>query len=1043
MKRSIFLLLLALCISVMAYAQQTVSGVVTDESGNPLPGVTVMVEGTTTGTVTGSEGNYSLELPNNATTLVFSFIGMETQEVTIGNQSKINVELSSSVTELDEVVAIGYGTVRKRDLTGSVANIRSEDIAQSQTTSFMNAMQGRMAGVQITSESGEPGSGININIRGANSIVGSSSPLFVIDGVQIDVNKNEVATSGSSDGTMNPLSTLNPTDIESIEVLKDASATAIYGSRGANGVVIVTTKTGKDGTSSIEYNGSVAFSNAYRKVEVLSAEDYLVYQELRGNESFLMRDTDEDGTPDTRRDFDNMKQHNWQEEALRTALTNQHQITASGGNKNSNYSASVGYLSEEGIVKHNDYDRYNFRIKLNHIQSDKFKIGFNLNTAFSELNGAANNGGPNSYHGLVQYLIVANPWEVNDPDVDQASDSYISPLSMLELAEKTTRLMRVIGSVDAEYKFTKNLSYQAVTAANYSKSKLKEYYGSYTNWGRNDQGRASIVETGTYSYNHSSQLNFVKTFNKKHRVNAMAAFEVNHYNFERFANRIAGFDDESTGVNDISKGSVTMEYSSNRWSTNRLSYFGRVNYGFDNRYLITASLRADGSDKFGPGNRWGYFPSGAFAWRITEEDFLKDQEPLSNLKLRLSYGETGNERIPAYSYFASMQNTYYASNDVPMFGMSPASLENPDLKWETTAQYNAGIDFGFLKNRFNINVDYYMKQTKDMLLNAPVSAQSGFNEQWLNIGQIDNSGFELNVSTVNINKKDFGWESNFNISFNKNKVIDIGGAEFIPVTIGGGWLSNPGRIIVGEPIGTMYGYEWDGIYQIDEFTWQDGSDPSVPHAERVYQLKEDGIRFLSGTAEPGAFKYKDINGPDGIPDGQVDDMYDRTIIGNSNPKHIGGFNNTFRYKNFDLSMFFQWSYGNDIFNAAKLRISGFQPQMNPSKEYFDNFWSETNPTNEYSGIGQIDWVNSSYFVEDGSYLRLKTLALGYNLPKTILSGTGISSVRFHVTGTNLLTWTNYSGIDPEVNSNNPLMPSFDRFSYPRARSIIFGVNVKF
>lgn len=1043
MKKSIFLLLLLLCITLTGYAQQRVSGVVTVESGDPLPGVTVSVEGTTTGTVTDSEGNYSLELPANATTLVFSFIGMETQEVEIGNQSEIDIQLSPTVTELDEVVAIGYGSVRKRDLTGSVANIRSEDIAQSQTTSFMNAMQGRMAGVHVTSESGEPGSGINIRIRGANSIVGSSSPLFVIDGVQIDVNKDEVATSGSSDGTMNPLATLNPTDIESIEVLKDASATAIYGSRGANGVVIVTTKTGKDGTSTLEYNGSVSFSSAYKKLEVLSAEDYLVYQELRGNDSFLMKDTDNDGTPDTRRDFDNLPQHNWQDEALRTALTNQHQITASGGNKTSNYSASVGYLTEEGIVKHNNYDRYNFRIKLNHIQSDKFKISFNLNTALSELSGAANNGGPNTYSGLVQYLITANPWEVNDPDVDQASDDYISPLSMLERAEKDTRLMRVIGSVNAEYNFTDYLSYQAVTAANYSKSKLKEYYGSDTNWGRNDQGRASIVETGTYSYNHSSQLNFVKTFNKKHRLNAMAAFEVNHYNYERFANRIAGFDDESTGVNDISKGSVTMEYSSNRWSTKRLSYLGRVNYSFDNRYLFTGSLRADGSDKFGPGNRWGYFPSGAFAWRVTEEDFLKDEEILSNLKLRLSYGETGNERIPAYSYFASMQNTYYASNNSPVFGMSPASLENPDLKWETTAQYNAGIDLGFWNNRININVDYYLKQTKDMLLDAPVSAQSGFNEQWLNIGRIDNSGLEFNLSAVIINKKDFGWESNFNISFNENEVIDIGGAEFIPITIGGGWLSNPGRIIIGEPIGTMYGYEWDGIYQIDEFTWQEGSDPSIPHDDRTYQLKEDGLRYLSGSAEPGALKYKDISGPDGVPDGQVDDQYDRTIIGNSNPKHLGGFNNSFRYKNFDLSLFFQWSYGNDIFNAAKLRISGFQPRMNPSQEYFDDRWTENNPSNEYPAIGKIDWVNSSYFVEDGSYLRLKNMVLGYNLPGSILNGIGISSVRFHVTGTNLLTWTNYSGIDPEVNSNNPLMPGYDRFSYPRARSIIFGVNVQF
>lgn len=1043
MKKRILLLLIVLCTAFTGFAQKEISGIVTDESGQSLPGVTVVVKNTTVGTITDSDGSYNLVTPANATTLVFSFIGLETQEVEIGNQSKIDVQLASSYTQLDEVVAVGYGTVRRSDLTGSVSTVRSEELEQSQSTDAMQALQGRMSGVNISSESGEPGSGMNIQIRGANSIVGNSSPLFVIDGVQMDLNNDEVASTNSSQGTMNPLSMLNPSDIESIEVLKDASATAIFGSRGANGVVIVTTKGGKTGTSLLEYNGSIGFSQAANSIDVLTPQQYLDYAEARGGrETFLMVDTDDDGTLDTPRDFSNIQSHNWQEEALRTATTNQHNISASGGNAKTNYSAGIGYLTQEGLVKHNDYDRYNMRIRLDHINSDRLKLGFNLSSTLSEATGAANNGGPNSYNGLTQMLVMANPWEVKSEDVDFVSDEYISPLALIEEADKTTRLMRVIGSLRVEYKILNDLTYVGILGGNYSNSKLKEFYSSETSWGRFYDGLAAIAQAETYSYNHSSQLNYIKNIND-HYFNALAAFEVSSYNYESFTNRIAGFADQSTGVNDISKGSNYLETSSSRWGTNRLSYLGRINYNYKSRYLFTASIRADGSDKFGEGNRWGYFPSGAFAWRVSEESFMENVQSVSNLKLRLSYGKTGNEGIPAYSYFAGMENTYYTSNNSVMFGMSPASRENPDLQWETTSQYNAGIDFGLFKNRLNVNVDYYLKETRDMLLRAPVSAQSGYFDQWLNIGAIDNSGFEFMLSSVNIDKKDFKWESNFNISFNKNKVINIGGADFMPVTIGGGWIQNAGRVIVGEPIGAMYGYTFDGIYQIDEFTWQDGSDPSIPHADRVYTIKTDLPQFVSGNASPGTPRYADISGPDGVPDGQVDEEFDRSAIGNSTPKHIGGFNNTFSYKGFDLSMFFQWSYGNDIFNASKLREHGLQPFMNITKEYFNNYWSETNPSNEYPGLGQVNWTPSSYFVEDGSYLRFKTLALGYNLPKKLLNGTGLSAVRFHVTGTNLFTWTNYSGLDPEVNSNNPLLRGFERFAYPRSRTITFGVNVKF
>lgn len=1042
MKKNV-LLLMCLCLSFLGFAQKQVSGLVTDEQGMPIPGVTVLVKNTSTGSVTDFDGAYSVTVPSGYNVIVFSYVGMKPQEIQINQKSKINVQMEEELSALDEVVVIGYGTVKKSDLTGSVAGIKAQEISESQPRDFLTAMQGRLAGVQISSESGEPGSGMNIRIRGQNSIVGGSNPLFVIDGVQIEVNGDEIASGNSSNSTSNPLSMINPSDIESIEVLKDASATAIFGSRGANGVVLITTKSGKSGRSTLTYQVNTGFSTIANKIDVLSPEDYVLYAQLRGGrESFLNYDPDGDGTADTPRDFSQIEGVVWQDEALRTAMTTEHVLSASGGSEKSNYSASLGYLSQEGLVKNNDFDRYNLRVKANHIHSDKFSIGYNLNASVINSSGVANNGGPNSYSGITQMIIMANPWRIQDPDIDPTNENFVSPLRMIEEAEKNTRTMRLLGSIDMKYNFTKNFSYNAILAGNYSHSKTAEFYNSDTSWGVFYNGLGILAASETFSYNHSSQLNYNKKFNG-HNISALAAFEINHYNQERFRDRVSTFEDESTGIWDLSKGENVLENSTERFSTNRLSYLGRINYNYKGKYFLTGSFRTDGSDKFGAGNRWGYFPSGAFAWRASQENFLKDNPTINNLKFRLSYGKTGNESIPAYRYMARMENSYYTSNDAILFGLSPASRANPNLQWETTDQYNAGIDLGLFKNRVNITADYYKKDTNDMLLNAPVSAQSGYNREWLNFGGIENSGFEFLLNTVNIATKNFTWESTFNISFNKNEVTNIGGAEFIPVNIGGGWIQNPGRVVVGESIGAMYGFTADGIYQIADFNWQNDSDPAIAHGDRIYTLKDDRPTFTGGTATPGIVKYKDISGPDGVPDGQIDDTYDRGIIGNSTPEHIGGFNNKFTYKNWDLSFFFEWSYGNDIMNASKLRENGLQPSMNITYDYFNNYWSPTNPSNVYPGLGQVNATTSSYFVEDGSYLRLKNINLGYRLPKTALEGTGISDIRFTLVATNLITWTNYSGLDPEVNSNNALLPGFERFAYPRSRTISLGANINF
>lgn len=1034
-KYKLCFLLLSMILAQGSWAQVKAGGVIRDaDSKEPLIGATIMEKGTTNGTITDIDGKFDLTVSSDQAVLVVSYIGYATME--LGAGSNLSINLSLDIDELDEVVVVGYGTQRKSDLTGSVVGIKTDDLMQSRTNNLFNAMQGRLAGVQITTDSGQPGAGLDIIIRGQTSINGSSSPLFVIDGVQIDVNYDEVATTASTQSRFNPLTAINPADIESIEVLKDASATAIFGSRGTNGVVIVTTKSGKKGRSTVDYTFNLSSSSAIKKMDVLTAEQYLDYQAQRNNDVFLY----ENGDVNLPRNFDEMRSYDWQEEALRTAITQQHQLSLSGQGGTTNYSAGVGYLKQEGLIINNDFEQYSMRLRLNNEVNEKFSLGFNVNGSYSVLSGVANSGGPNNFTGITQALLTSNPWDIITDDLDLTSTDYISPIALINETDKATSALRVISSLNLNYKITKDLKYTALMAGNISHSKVREYFNSTTAWGQLSGGRAGIKEVGSYSYNHSSQLHYDKELNSDNRLSAMAGFEIYHYNYESFENQVGVFEDESTGVYDISKGLSVNAYNSSRIANSRLSYFARVNYTLFDRYLLTATVRADGTDKFGADNRWGYFPSAAIGWRVSDEAFMQGVETISNLKLRLSYGVTGNERIPPYSQLASIVPYYYGSNDQVIFGMAPETLENPELRWETTTQYNAGFDLGLFEGRLNITADYYNKATTDLLLNAPVPSQTGYNNRWLNIGQINNYGFEFQVSTFNIDKNDFKWSTDFNITFNRNKVIDLGGAEFIPLNLQGGWQTEPGRVMLDQPIGTMYGYKVIGVWQIDDFTWDNNSDPTIPHADRTYVPKSElPVNQSVATPQPGHLKYADVDG-----DGFVT-AEDRTILGNGLPKHIGGLSNNFTYKNFDLSIFLQWSYGNDIYNSTLVRLHASRgPSMNISQDYYLNHWTPENPSNKYPDYGQVhSSLPSSYFVEDGSYLRLKTVSFGYTVPKNITNKIGFKSLKVSVIGNNLLTWTKYTGWDPEVNFNNPLMAGYDRIAYPRSRTYTFSLNAKF
>jgi len=1021
----------------------TVTGTVADENGTPLSGVSITVKNGEGGTQTGTDGKYRISVDENAT-LIFSYVGHASSEVTVKKQTVINVTLKTADNDLNQVVVIGYGTARKSDLTGSVGRIGTADLNRNKTTDVLSAMQGKIAGVEIASQSGELGSGLNITVRGGSSIYGSSTPLFVIDGIPLDVNTNESASASvPSSTTSNPLANINPADIESVEVLKDASATAIYGSRGANGVVLIVTKSGKAGAPRVDYESYVNFGSLSKRLGVLSADEFVDYQRLiNPNGTIVATGPDASGNY-TPRNFDTIAKHDWQNETYRTSISHSHNLTVSGGNATTTFSGGIGYLHEEGLIRQNSNNRYSLRLRVDHQASSRLKIGLNMSNTYSSLNGATGSGSNFYGDGVVQAIVYSKPVAVYDP-LDDIEASYVTPSEIINNAYRNTTLQNLIANVNLNYKLTSNLSFNVIAGGTLSNSKGQEFYGSNTFQGVKLGGDAFINNIKSQSILNTDQITYNKTFKKGSSLNLIGAFEVNSYDFQ--SNNIEGqqFADQSTGVEDISKAGIIARYKSTHYRNNRLSYISRANYNFRNRFLFTASFRADGSDKFGANNKWGYFPSGAIAWRISEESFMKQQSMISNLKARVSFGTTGNERIPAYRYIGTLAPAYYSSNGVAAYGSAPDNKANPDLKWESTIQYNAGVDIGFWHERLQISADVYFKKTTNMLLPAPVPAVTGFTTQWQNFGRIDNKGVELTITSHNIDNKDFSWESNLNLNANRNMVKNLGGTTIIPVTVPGE-IKNIGAVLVGQPIGTGYGYIFDGVYQLSDFTWQNNSDPTIDPALRSYVIKPKVVTVAGSTVAPGSFKFKDLTG-----DGIVNDD-DLTVISHSAPKLTGGFTNTFRYKNFDFSVFLQGSYGNQVINQSTFLLNGFQNKTNISRDFYYNRWTVNNPTNEYGTFATNTFANrnataslsSSYYVEDASFLRLKSVTIAYTLPTSLLDRFHIKRVRIYASGNNLLTFTKYKGYDPEVAWRDPLLTGVDKLAFPRTRNIIFGANVSF
>lgn len=1059
MSRLLCFLIVFCAIPYMVNAQSfQVTGTVTDASdGAALPGVTVKTRNNVA-TFTDLDGNYSIQV-NKGDVLSFSFLGMITQDIKVESQRTINVALKDDNVALDEVVVVGYGTMKKSDLTGSVARVSGDRLKESIVTNADQILQGRVAGVQVQANSGAPGAATSIRIRGITSLNSSNEPLYIIDGVPMSGTGTGVAGfdwSGGSNGQniVNPLTSIAPNDIESIDVLKDASASAIYGAAGANGVVIITTKRGNKGRNNITYDGSISLQARTGKLDMMNLREFADYQKQLYNEGFL---------PNVDQAYLDSsllgKGTDWQDEVTGNAWMHNHNISLNGGNEKTLYLASIGYTKQNGILLTSDFERFTGRMNLDTEFNKYFKMGASLSYSRSD-ESIINNDGINGV--VMQAALMSPAVPVYDFDGNYAGpetvngSSIYNPVALTKDQINTLRRERVMGNVYGQITFNKNLNFRSEFNLDASNNVNKGFKPSYE-YGQLKNTDIMIMQREEHS-TYWLWKNFA-TYNQSfgvHNLNIMAGTEASKSAWEGMQ-----LQKNQLSSNDIHVIGTDGEYTSNSgWkdSSTTVSVFGRANYNYADRYLLTATLRADASSKFGANNRWGYFPSFAAAWRISNEKFMEStQDWLSNLKLRLGYGQVGNSGIDTYQYGSTMQ----AFPSVFGTAYRMTNNANPDLKWEASVQYNAGIDIGLFNNRVNLTIDTYYKTTKDLLLQpsvSPVLGGSGWTDiktAWQNMGKVDNKGFDISLDTHNIMTKDFNWRSNLTFSLNRNKVKEM---DALGTTIYGNldWYAGfqtVSMITVGQPVGVFYGYITDGLYKDAE----DLRNSARPEGVSIHRTTGSWV---------GDVKFKDISGPNGVPDGVINE-YDQTVIGDPNPDFTFGFTNTFSYKDWELSVGLTGSVGADILNYVRVKTEGLNSQwdnqavdvLNRAQlAYHDgNVYNVTDADNAYlinpdaklprwSG-NDINGNNrmSDRWIEDGSYLRIQNITLGYNLPKVWLRKAGIANCKVYFNAQNVYTFTGYSGLDPEIGSYNQRagLSNVDMGRYPTPRIFTFGANITF
>ena len=1037
-------------------AQVLVKGTVKDNLGEGVPGASVQVKGTSQGTITDLDGKFAFSVPNKNATIVISFIGYVTVEQKVDTQKPMVITLREDTKTLDEVVVVGYQEVRKRDLTGSVAKANMNDVLTAPVASFDQALGGRIAGVNVTSGEGMPGGTMNIVIRGNNSLTQENSPLFVIDGFPVE------DTSASS--------TLNPSDIESIDFLKDASATAIYGARGANGVVIVTTKKGKVGRAQLTYDGSFGVQHITRTIPMMDDYEFVKLQNemyptvVAG--SYLMN---YEGKQWTLEDYRNIDQYNWQDEIFQTAWQQSHTVRLTGGTEGVRYNASLSYYDQDGTLLETGYKRMQGRMNT---VVRRGKLNMSLTTNYSRSIQTGSTPSATSYSGMNNlfysvwgYRPVTSPDtplsflmdSATDNAVDSSNDYRFNPILSLKNEYRKNYINNLQMNGFAEYEVIKGLKVKVSAGYTYDARKNDQFNNSKTRYGgptSTDKVNAQVTRSERLTWLNENTVTYQTNIKKKHFINALAGITFQNSDYEAYAFRTTHIPNESLGMAGMSEGQASTS-SSAKSSWSMLSYLGRINYNYKSKYYATASFRVDGSSKFNKDNRFGYFPSASLAWTFTEEKFMKPiKSILSNGKLRFSWGLTGNNRIGEYDYYQLLSvlksriGSYTATNSIPSgvypfendatnAGTVPISLQNKNLKWETTEQWNLGVDLSFFDERIGLTMDIYRKNTRDLLLAAQLPYSSGFYNATKNIGKVRNDGLEISLNTLNIKTRDFQWSSNFNISFNKNKVLALSEnqtALLTAVQFDQNYNGQSSYIAkIGLPMGLMYGYVYEGTYKYDDFNKSGNS----------YSLKSSVPHFSTeNNTQPGMPKYADLNG-----DGVVDSN-DRTIIGRGLPVHTGGLTNDFTYKGIDLSIFFQWSYGNDIMNANRLFFESSNNRSRELNQYasYTNRWTADNPTSDIPAAtnSSSNRVISSRIIEDGSFLRLKNVTIGYTFPSQMTKKWKIDKARIYVAAQNLWTWTGYSGYDPEVSvRNSALTPGLDYSSYPRAYSVSFGVSLGF
>jgi len=1015
---------LLLFVASLSLAQTRVAGKVTTDNGEALPGVNVLLKGTTTGTTTDTGGNYAINIPNQTAVLVFSFIGFTNQEVPVSGRTTINVKLGTDVHSLSEVVVVGYGTQRRQELTTAVTSVSNQAIQRQPVAGFDQALQGQATGIQVTAPSGQPGAGINIRVRGSNSISLTNSPLYVIDGVQILPTYDQELGIGNQ--RPNPLNSINPNDIESIDVLKDGAAAAIYGLRASNGVVVITTKRGRTGKAQVGLSVYYGVQQLRKKISMLDSRQFAQYfneaQAAAGNApAFTNLDTIPYNT-------------DWQDAIYRPGAIQNYQISLSGGNERTKYYLSGGYFNQQGIMLNSGFDRYSFKLNLDQQMSNHFRMGTSLtlsrtnnNTSVRSELGIQNSGTVLGALAQIPTIPIRNP---NGTYAINPFQQLDNPVGNLLETHNRALIYQVIGNVYGELDILKNLTLRSSASIDF-RTQLENQFISRDYPGTQNASAATrgSARTGTNQqvvWLWENTLTYNPELGNDHGLTLLAGQSVQASDRFTSSASVTGF--PSNAVPYLFAGTQFTQPSSYEDQWGLLSYFVRAIYNYKERYLATASLRADGSSRFAPGNRIGYFPALSLGWRLSRESFFPQTKWLNDVKLRLSYGANGNQEISAYQRFSTYGSGYnYAGIGGIQGGIAPTQIGNNALQWETTRQYNLGLDAALLGSRVNLTFDAYVKNTSNLLTNVPLPFNAGAQNAQIiqNIGSVQNKGIEIGINSTNIQSQTggFNWTTNFNISLNRNKVLDLGtlrnesGQEVDRTIIGDYTITQK-----GAPLGSFYGYVMDGIFQSAGEIAEAPTQPNNP--------------------QPGDIRFRDLNG-----DGVIN-ASDRTIIGNPNPNFFAGLTNTLTYKGVELSFLFQGSYGNDIYNQNRVSIEGLSDPFNQTTRIL-NRWTPTNTHTDMPRAVRYDPNQnnrfSNRFIESGTYTRLKNLTVAYNLAAKTAQRLKLSNVRIYVTGQNLLTFTNYTGYDPEVSADPFSSVGFGRdFGvYPQARTYTGGINVTF